>query len=250
MTTKESTPRLKARTDSAKFSVRMADDEVVSLPAWQLSPVMMADSKPFRTFRWYKGQPHYSGTYWSATESAHVIYESRLELARLLLADFDATVTRIYSQPLMIRAKVDGQWRRHTPDYLLVKGAALEFVAVKPRYRLDDPKVIETFTWVREVVESNGWAFEIACEPARPYIDNVCFLAGYRRAQLISADALDLLRTLDLDGAAFGDVLRAAEGCEPILRAALLHMLWTHELEADLSRVLCEKTVLTRSDAK
>ena len=42
---------------------------------------------------------HYSGTYWSATERGHVIYESRLELARLLFADFDASVNRIFAQP-------------------------------------------------------------------------------------------------------------------------------------------------------
>jgi hypothetical protein len=36
-----------------------------------------------------------SGVYWSATTGGHVIYESRLELARLLLADFDSVVTAI-----------------------------------------------------------------------------------------------------------------------------------------------------------
>jgi hypothetical protein len=44
---------------------------------------MVGDAKPYRTFRWYLGQMHYSGSYWSSTESAHVIYESRLELSRL-----------------------------------------------------------------------------------------------------------------------------------------------------------------------
>lgn len=32
--------------------------------------------------RWHKGQRHYSGTYWSATERGHVIYESRLSRRR------------------------------------------------------------------------------------------------------------------------------------------------------------------------
>ena len=236
--------------DTAKFSVRMADDEIVEVAAWQLSTALLAGSRPFRTFRWYKGQQHYSGTYWSATESAHVIYESRLELSRLLLADFDPAVTRIYAQPLMIRAKVDGTWRRHTPDFLLVKGKALEFVAVKPLRRLEDPKVVATFEWVREVVESSGWSFEVVCEPLRPYVDNVRFLAGYRRAQLIAPSALTELRALELDGAMFGEVLRGSDEREPRLRAALLHMLWSHELETDLSQVLGEKTVLARGGSK
>ncbi|WP_297725529.1 TnsA-like heteromeric transposase endonuclease subunit [Mycobacterium sp.] len=154
----------------------MHDGEIVRVPVQQLSTALMADTKPLRTFRWYKGQPHYSGTYWSSTEAAHVIYESRLELSRLLLADFDAAVTRIFAQPLMIRAKVDGRRLRHTPDYLLIAGAEFRFVAVKPQGRLEDPKVIATFAWVREVIESNGWSFEVASEPPQPYFDNVRFL--------------------------------------------------------------------------
>jgi hypothetical protein len=230
--------------DSPQLSIRMHDGEIVRVPVQQLSTALMADTKPLRTFRWYKGQPHYSGTYWSSTEAAHVIYESRLELSRLLLADFDAAVTRIFAQPLMIRAKVDGRWLRHTPDYLLIAGAEFRFVAVKPQGRLEDPKVIATFAWVREVVESNGWSFEVASEPPQPYFDNVRFLAGYRRKSSISDEALAALRTRSLDGKSIRDALRAATGPEPLTRAALLHMLWTHELEADLTQVLSDRTIL------
>ncbi|MEV0087534.1 hypothetical protein [Saccharopolyspora sp. NPDC050642] len=44
---------------------------------------------PVREFRWYKGRRHYSGWYYSSTVDGLVVYESRLELARILLADFD-----------------------------------------------------------------------------------------------------------------------------------------------------------------
>jgi len=56
---------------------------------------VLSSSVPWRTFRWYNGQQHYSGTYWCATMQGHVVYESRLELARLIFADFDRTVHRI-----------------------------------------------------------------------------------------------------------------------------------------------------------
>jgi hypothetical protein len=36
----------------------------------------------------------------------HVIYESRLELSRLVLADFDSDVRRIAAQPFMVTATV------------------------------------------------------------------------------------------------------------------------------------------------
>ena len=69
---------------------------------------MLASAAPWRTFRWHKSQRHYSGTYWSATEHGHVIYESRLELARLLFADFDTSVKRIIAQPFLLSAQVEG----------------------------------------------------------------------------------------------------------------------------------------------
>ena len=49
------------------------------------------------------------GTYWCATERGHVIYESRLELARLMFADFDRRVKHIVAQPFLLRTKVAGE---------------------------------------------------------------------------------------------------------------------------------------------
>jgi hypothetical protein len=40
---------------------------------------------PVREFRSWRGRKHYSGWYWSVTTGGHVVYESRLELARVLL---------------------------------------------------------------------------------------------------------------------------------------------------------------------
>lgn len=66
-------------------SVRLRDDEVVDDRVWSIASIdLLCSAAPWRTFRWYRGQEHYSGTYWSATMRDHVIYESRLELARLL----------------------------------------------------------------------------------------------------------------------------------------------------------------------
>jgi hypothetical protein len=99
---------------SVRVSIRSsADRSEVSLP-WELATTeVLASAAPWRTFRWHKGQRHYSGTYWSATEHGHVIYESRLELARLLFADFDTSVKRIIAQPFLLSAQVEATVRRH-----------------------------------------------------------------------------------------------------------------------------------------
>ena len=71
-------------------------------PWCEASAVELLAATPWRPFRWFKGQRHYSGTYWCATERGHVIYESRLELARLMFADFDRRVKHIVAQPISV----------------------------------------------------------------------------------------------------------------------------------------------------
>ncbi|WP_133055631.1 hypothetical protein [Mycolicibacter engbaekii] len=78
------------------------------------------NAAPWRTFRWCRGQKHYSRSYWSATECANIIDDSRLELAQLLYADFDFAVRRK---------------RRHVPDLLLAEADGPVIVNVKPRAR-------------------------------------------------------------------------------------------------------------------
>lgn len=65
---------------------------------------VLAAGRPWRVFRWHRGQAHYSGWYWSATMAGHVVYESRLELARLMLADQDPRVAVIAAQPFLVTA--------------------------------------------------------------------------------------------------------------------------------------------------
>jgi hypothetical protein len=62
----------------------------------------LENSQPWRTFRWRHGQAHYSGLYRSAVMNDHVGYESRLELAWLLLADQDPRLRVIRSQPFQL----------------------------------------------------------------------------------------------------------------------------------------------------
>ena len=81
------------------FSYRPAAGEERSTPAAKVSLEALLRASPWRTFRSYSGQLHYPGTYWSSTQRGHVIYESRLELANLLLADYDQGVREISAQP-------------------------------------------------------------------------------------------------------------------------------------------------------
>ncbi len=74
---------------------------------------------PVREFRSYKGRQHYSGWYWSSSLARLVVYESRLELARIMLADFDPSVAGIAAQPFVLAGADGSRERRHVPDLLL-----------------------------------------------------------------------------------------------------------------------------------
>lgn len=245
MSSTSGSPSRDRRILNAEFHIRLDNDDVTCVAAPDMEVAMMDEAIPWRTFRWYFGQLHYSGAYWAATEGEHVIYESRLELSRLLLADFDRAVSHIVAQPFLMKAIVDGVRRRHIPDYLLVSTDCVTVVDVKPADRLDDPKVIDTFAWVREVVEAQGWRFEVASEPPPTLLENVRFLAGFRRAPYVSSTALEELRSINLVGMTIGDAFRQAKGSLPLIRSALMHMLWTHEFAIDLSEALTERTILT-----
>ncbi|MGW1553548.1 TnsA-like heteromeric transposase endonuclease subunit [Streptomyces sp. NPDC002346] len=138
-------------------SVRFQDGKNVEDLSWADASVdLLGSAAPWRTFRWYRGQKHYSGTHWSATMRDHVIYESWLELTRVLFADFDPTVHGIVAQPFLMRTVVAGKDCKHTPDYLLITELGPVVVDVKPRRRLARPEVAFTFDWTRRATAGEG----------------------------------------------------------------------------------------------
>jgi len=220
-----------------------------TLPLDRVHNQDLALAGPWRTFRWHRGQPHYSGMYWSATMGAHVVYESRLELARLLLADFDRAVVTIVAQPFQLSARIDGRIRRHVPDFLLRDGTgAGTVVDVKPAGLLAEPTVARTLAWAGELIEARGWRFEVWSGCDGVLLTNVRFLAGYRRSWLFSEDLLNEVLAAVGDGDTIAAVERrlAPRRQARTVRPALLHLLWRGEFTADLHQVLGGTTTLRR----
>jgi hypothetical protein len=54
-------------------------------------------------------------------------------------------VQRILAQPFLLKAKVDGQFRKHIPDYFLVTDHGPVVIDVKPEHLLAKPTVAYTF---------------------------------------------------------------------------------------------------------
>jgi hypothetical protein len=206
-------PDLAARTVVSFRNAGDGQEKALELRA--AGSAALASAAPWRKFRWVKGQKHYSGTYWSATENGHVIYESRLELARLLYADFDPSVKRVVAQPFLLTTEINGQARRHIPDFLLITDTGAVVVDVKPRHRLADPNVSSTFAWTRAVVNARGWRYEVASEPPVIELANIRFLAGYRRRHLIDDALVRQVRAAGIDGVTLAEAMKQVSGPAP-----------------------------------
>jgi TnsA-like endonuclease N terminal len=210
---------------------------------------VLAAGRPWRVFRWHRGQAHYSGWYWSATMGRHVVYESRLELARLLLADFDRQVAAIAAQPFLVTAPAeDGRTRRHVPDFLLVdRGGLVTVVNVKPADRLGDPKVARSLAWAGAVFESRGWRHEIWSQAPPAELANVRFLAAYRHRARVPAELADWVGGRISAPVSIAELEAAWPEQADGIRSAALHLLWRGDLTADLTRPLDAATVLGRA---
>lgn len=196
---------------------------------------------PVREFRAYRGRPHYSGWYWSATTGGHVVYESRLELARILLADQDPDVVGIAAQPFLLQGFDGDRTRRHVPDLLLSHaGGGVSVVDVKSASRMADPAVVAQFAWTKQICEEKGFGFEAWSTADPVYVENVRFLAGYRRGGTIAERLVPVV----LDGArspvGIVELERRLSGvaCRDVIRPVILHLVWGSRLTADLSRAL------------
>lgn len=233
---------------ASTIQIRRDDDSVATVEARQVTLDDFSDAVPWRKFRWYRKQKHYSGSYWSATMTALVGYESRLELANLLCEDFDPTSTWILSQPFLLEGPDGRRSRRHVPDYLVERaGGAPCVIDVKPTVFLDEPKVTASLTWSERVVTSMGWDFRVLSEPDPVRLANIRFLAGYRRAFQFHPAEVEAA-TNKLNGSmTIGQAVRAVGRCigeRDVARSIVLHLMWTGKLTTDLSEVMQSTTIL------
>lgn len=232
---------------SAVLTHRTAAGDLRAGDATLAQPLELYEGRPVRIFRWYVGQRHYSGEYWSSTERDLVPHESRLEKAILMIADFDPDVHRIVAQPFLLEVSVNGTRVRHTLDYLLGTNAGPVVVDVMRAERYAQDKYQFLAAWTRRVMHSLGWTYVVSTEPEPAVLDNVRFLSGYRREWLINHAVVTELRAQRNQFA--GNTLREVEAafphrCEALVRSALLHLLWRRELTFDITRPLQPSTRL------
>lgn len=220
-----------------------AEDDAVVATLGRLDVDRLVAGRPVRVVGSHVGQRHYSGLFWSATTGEHVVYESRLELDRLWLADFDAQVERIAAQPLWLVGRDGSALRRHVPDLLLRdRSGVITLVDVKPAWLLSRAQVSDVFTWTGRLCAARGWRYEVWSGGDLVVLNNIRLLGSARRRPFLDGGAVDAVTSAAGPGRQFGEVLERVAGRVPgvLARPALLWLLWsgtwTTELTAPLSR--------------
>jgi hypothetical protein len=205
---------------------------------------------PVREFRWARGQGHLPGLWWLATTGSHVGYESWLERDHVMLLDFDPEVTAIAAQPFWLHWRGDGgRPRRHAPDLFarMADGSAV-VIDVRPDDRIG-PRDAEAFEATRQACGLAGWRFMRVGVPDPVRTANVAWLSRYRQRRCSSPDVAALLLKAFAEPAPL--MAGAAAAGDPVaVLPVLFHLMWRHELAADLAvRLTAESPVSAGSRA-
>ncbi len=209
----------------------------------ELAGVRLEDGRPVRSFPSYRGQRNYPGWYWSATMGRRVGFESWVERDHLVALDFDPAVTAVASQPFWLLWQAGGRARRHAPDFFArVAGGGALVVDSRPLDRIGE-RDREAFAAAGAACAWLGWRYAVWGSAGPVPAANLRWLAGYRHPRCHDEGVAGRLREAFarpralMDGAGLaGDPLATL----PVL----FHLMWCHELTADLALVLSDRSVV------
>jgi hypothetical protein len=221
------------------------DGEAVTTTLGDVDEVRLLQGLPVRPARSHRGSTHYSGWFWSATQGAHLVFESRLEHDRLLMADFDPDVQVLATQPLWLQGSDRGVRRRHVPDVLVETRSGVVLADVKPAEFVKQPEVAAVLMWTARLCAMRGWRYEVWSEPDPAVLANLRLLSAARRTTP-DAGSIATLATVHPDGCTIGEATRAVAALSITpARLTVLWLLWAGRWTADLTRPLSDATVLS-----
>ena len=208
--------------------------------------VRFEDGRPVREFRWPKGQRHNPGWWWSARTGRHVGYESWLERDVLVMLDFDPEVAGIVSQPFWLHWHDGRRPRRHCPDYFVRRSDGTAMVIdVRAEDRIE-PEDAEAFAAMEVACAQAGWRFGRLGAAGAVVTANVRWLSRYRHPRCAGPDGLAgaVMAAFDQPAALWDGA--AAVGDRVAVLPVLFHLLWRHDLAADLTARLGPSTLVCR----
>ncbi|UPK66551.1 TnsA-like heteromeric transposase endonuclease subunit (plasmid) [Rhodococcus pyridinivorans] len=193
---------------------------------------------PVRKVRSHPDRRHYAGMFWSATNRGHVLYESRLELDRLWLADYAPEVVGIAAQPMWLCGPDGKHLRRHVPDLLLERAdGGFTVVDVKPADFARRDAVAQVFAWTEGLCATRGWSYEVWTGADPVVLANLRVLGGARRSEWIDPAVMTTLGSIAVSGRTINDLTAAVNmsGARIAVMAKLWSGVWSVDLTVPLS---------------
>ncbi|WAH96983.1 TnsA-like heteromeric transposase endonuclease subunit [Arthrobacter sp. MMS18-M83] len=234
-------------TDETRVLARL-DGRMTNAPlSVALASLGLESALPVRTFFSWQGKRNYEGRWWSSTVRSHVGFESLLERDFLLSADHDRDVVGVASQPFAFLwpRGTEGS-RGHVPDFFVrLRDGTGRVVDVKPAGRVRSAE--RQFSLTREACAAAGWDYQVFTGLAEPRASNLRWLAGYRQDRFAPSGiaASVLVDSFTPETSLAAGVRRAAKALgtdESIVRAQVLHLLFTGVLDVDLDAALTQDT--------
>lgn len=231
-----------------RYCTQVGDEVVTTLAEVDVAAV--CQGIPVREFSWHRRQGNYPGWLWTATTDSMVGYESLLERDRVLLADFDTSVTRIVSQPFWIAGPVGADTskrRRHAPDYLFTTSAdSVVVVDVKPARMCLEPKVSAVLEWTGRLCRARGWRYEVFHGADPVLMTNLRFLAQGRRSMFLDEQWVAAVAAAAAPGMTLAQIEDQVRGLDPLdVRACSIALLWRQQWLMDLRQPLSSRSVIT-----
>ncbi|WP_405219038.1 TnsA-like heteromeric transposase endonuclease subunit [Agrococcus sp. Ld7] len=220
------------------------DDESIDTTLAKVDLARLARARPVRRVRSYARQRHYSGLYWSFKNRDHVVYESRLELARLLVADIDPATQRIAAQPMQLVGVDGSRMRRHVPDFLIVRIDDRPLVVdVKPARFAAKPEVADVLRWTARLCSARGLDYQVWSGTDPVVIRNIEWLQAARRRPLPVATLIEKIRGMAETPIPLGQLLSQTSATHQ----DLFRLVWHGTLQLELASTLSDETAVWAS---
>lgn len=228
------------------------------VPLAPLSRNVLRTLEPVRDTTAHRSRrPQIAAEFYSETMLGLVKTESMAEQSRVLIADYDADVETIISQPLTIRTPFDGRIRQHSPDLLLGHlDGHFTLVNVRPSDRQNDPAFQRANFIAAAAADQLGFGYETCGGYAPVVLGNLRVLNGYKRCWLFNQDDVrhivafvDSLQATNTGRLTFEQLLDQLVPHLPrhVAHSHVLHALWHHHLHTDLTVPLGGTSPITRT---
>jgi len=174
-----------------------------------------------------------------------VPYTSTLERDLLFVLEYESRILHYQEQPFAVTGVVEGREHHYTPDYALWTDCGQTLIECKPAALLSDPHTRQQLAVGNQWAPAHGWQFEVVTDTSLRtgcYLANLKLLWRYSRLLVSHTLQAELLeRTLTAKRLPLA-VLASAPEAIP----AVLHLIFRHVLQVDLSQPLNAQSLVWR----